>query len=118
MTPEVLALVRPGDLWGADRNFCTTALLFGIADRRGSFVIRQHGSTLTWEATGPRQTRGRCDTGEVFKQPVRLTDPEGRRSRCGESPSCWTGRPATATARSTSSPTCPRRWPTPSRWPR
>jgi Transposase DDE domain len=78
MTPEILALVRPGDLWVADRNFCTTALLFGIVERRGSFVIRQHGSTLTWEAAGPRQAKGRCETGEVFEQPVRLTDPEGR----------------------------------------
>lgn len=78
MTAEILALVRPGDLWVADRNFCTTALLFGIADRGGSFVIRQHGSTLTWEPAGPRRAQGRCDTGEVFEQPVRLTGPEGR----------------------------------------
>ncbi len=81
MTAEILALVRPGDLWVADRNFCTTALLFGIVDRHGSFVIRQHSSTLTWEATGPRQAKGRCDTGEVFEQPVRLTNPEGRTLR-------------------------------------
>jgi hypothetical protein len=50
----------------------------GIARRGGSFVIRQHGSTLTWETAGPRQARGRCDTGEVFEQPVRLTGPGGR----------------------------------------
>ena len=78
MTAQVLALVGPGDLWVADRNFCTTALLFGIADRGGSFVIRQRGSTLTWGPAGPRQAKGRCDTGEVFEQPVRLTGPEGR----------------------------------------
>jgi hypothetical protein len=78
MTAEVLALVRPGDLWVADRNFCTTALAFGIVERGGSFVIRQHGSTLTWEAAGPRQAKGRCETGEVFEQPVRLTGPEGK----------------------------------------
>jgi hypothetical protein len=78
MTGQVLALVRPGDLWVGDRNFCTTALLFGVAGRGGSFVIRQHGSTLTWEAAGPRQAKGRCDTGAVFEQPVRLTGPEGR----------------------------------------
>lgn len=78
MTEQVLALARAGDLWVADRNFCTTALLFGIARRGGSFVIRQHGSTLTWETAGPRQARGRCDTGEVFEQPVRLTGPGGR----------------------------------------
>jgi len=78
MTEQILAPVRAGDLWVADRNFCTTALLFGIVRRAGSFVIRQHGSTLTWETAGPRQAEGRCDTGEVFEQPVRLTDPEGR----------------------------------------
>ena len=78
LTEPVLACVGPGELWVADRNFCTTALLFGIADRGGSFVIRQHGSTLTWEAAGPRRAEGRCDTGEVFEQPVRLTGPEGR----------------------------------------
>jgi hypothetical protein len=78
MTAQILALVGPGELWVADRNFCTTALLFGIVDRGGSFVIRQHGSTLTWETAGPRHAKGRCDTGEVFEQPVRLTGPEGR----------------------------------------
>lgn len=78
MTAEILATVGPGELWVADRNFCTTALLFGIIDRGGSFAIRQHGSTLTWEAAGPRRAAGRCDTGEVFEQPVRLTGPEGR----------------------------------------
>jgi hypothetical protein len=75
MTDQILAAVRPGDLWVGDRNFCTTALLFGIVGRGGSFVIRQHGSTLTWEAIGPRQAKGRCGTGAVFEQPVRLTGP-------------------------------------------
>jgi hypothetical protein len=78
MTEQVLLLVRPGELWVADRNFCTTALLFGIVERGGSFVIRQHGSTLTWEPAGPRRARGRCATGELFEQRVRLTGPGGR----------------------------------------
>jgi IS4 transposase len=77
MTEEILALVRPGELWIGDRNFCTMPLLFGIIERGGSFVIRQHGS-LSWEAAGPREAKGRCDTGAVFEQRVRLTDPEGR----------------------------------------
>ena len=77
MTEQVLVLVRPGELWVADRNFCTTALLFGIVERGGSFVIRQHGSTLTWETAGPRGA-GRCATGELFEQRVRLTAPGGR----------------------------------------
>jgi hypothetical protein len=81
MTAPILGLVEPGDLWVGDRNFCTTALLFGVVGNGGSFVIRQHGSTLTWEAAGPRLARGRCATGEVFEQPVRLTDPEGESLR-------------------------------------
>ena len=71
MTEEVLAIVRPGDLWVGDRNFCTTSLLFGIAGRGGSFVIRQHASTLSGEAFGSREAEGRCETGAVFGQPVR-----------------------------------------------
>jgi hypothetical protein len=78
MTDRILATVRAGDLWVADRNFCTTALLFGIVGHGGSFVIRQHGSTLTWETAGPRQAKGRCDTGEVFERAVRLTGPGDR----------------------------------------
>jgi IS4 transposase len=77
MTDEFLATVRSGDLWIADRNFCTTAILFGIAARGGSFVIRQHGSTLIWEAVGERVPKGRCETGEVFEQTLRLTNDEG-----------------------------------------
>ncbi|MBV8268176.1 MAG: hypothetical protein JO252_17765, partial [Planctomycetaceae bacterium] len=77
MTDDLLALVRPGDLWVADRNFCTTNILFGITGRGGSFVIRQHGSTLIWEAVGERASRGRCETGEVFEQTVQLSHDEG-----------------------------------------
>jgi Transposase DDE domain len=78
LTDEILGLVRPHDLWIGDRNFCTTALLFGIQGRGGSFVIRQHGSTLHWEAVGRREARGRGPTGEVFEQAVKLTDDRGQ----------------------------------------
>jgi hypothetical protein len=77
MTEAVLAMVRPGDLWIKDRNFCTTAFLFGIARRGGAFVTRQHGSTLTWETVGERTSKGRCATGSVFEQTARLTNDEG-----------------------------------------
>jgi hypothetical protein len=72
--PALLALVNPGELWVADRNFCTTAMLFGVAARGGFFLIRQHASTLAWEEVGPFETRGRVAAGAVAEQPVRLTD--------------------------------------------
>lgn len=78
LTDEVLATVQAGDLWIGDRNFCTTKLLFGLAGRDAAFVIRQHGSTLQWEALGEPVACGRCDTGLVFEQPLRLTNAEGQ----------------------------------------
>lgn len=77
MTDDLLALVRDRDLWIADRNFCTTNILFGIAARGGSFLIRQHGSTLTGVAVGERVPKGRCETGEVFEQTLHLTNDRG-----------------------------------------
>src|SRR5438477_1087362 len=40
---KVLPGVQPGDLWMADRNFCTIDFMLGIDARGGCFVIRQHG---------------------------------------------------------------------------
>jgi hypothetical protein len=78
LTDAILGLIRAGDLWIADRNFGTTPLLFGIHGIAGSFVIRQHGSNLRWEAVGRRAARGRGPTGEVFEQTLRLTDDRGQ----------------------------------------
>src|SRR3954451_24991716 len=74
---QVLGAVAAKDLWIADRNFCTTAFLFGIARRGGSFVIRQHSSTLHYTLVGKRKARGRIETGAVFEQRLRATTPEG-----------------------------------------
>ena len=74
---QVLALVAAKDLWIADRNFCTTDFLFGIARRDGSFVIRQHASTLHWEFVGKRRACGRIDTGKVYEQTIRATNDAG-----------------------------------------
>jgi hypothetical protein len=74
---EVLPLVQPRDVWVADRNFCTTDFLFGIAARRGFFVIRQHAQTLHWRLKGERHYCGRGETGEVYEQAVELRDEEG-----------------------------------------
>jgi IS4 transposase len=77
LLPQVLETVDAKDLWIADRNFCTTGFLFGIADHRGFFVIRQHASTLTYELLGKRRKIGRCPTGIVYEQSMRLDHPEG-----------------------------------------
>jgi IS4 transposase len=77
---QVLPSVRLQDLWIADRNFCTLGFLCGIARRRGKFVIRHHAN-MPFEKTGRRKLIGRSETGRVFEQKVRLTDPETGRTR-------------------------------------
>jgi IS4 transposase len=72
---QVLETIAAKDLWIADRNFCTTGFLFGIARRGGSFVIRQHSSTLDYKLVGRRKAKGRGATGEVFEQTLRATNP-------------------------------------------
>jgi hypothetical protein len=74
---QVLETVADRDLWVADRNFCTTGFLFGIARAGGSFVIRQHSSTLHCTLVGKRKARGRVETGAVFEQRLRATDEAG-----------------------------------------
>ena len=73
LTKEILALVAANDVWIADRNFCTTALLTGIRDALAFFVIRQHAN-LTIVSAGTLRHCGRTDTGDVYEQPVTIKD--------------------------------------------
>jgi IS4 transposase len=74
---QVLPGVEPGDLWIADRNFCTTRFLFGVRARRGCFLVRQHRQTLRWEPTTPWTDAGRVATGFVQEQTIRVTEVDG-----------------------------------------
>lgn len=78
LLPQVIETVQLNDLWIGDRNFCTTGYLFGIAQRKGAFVIRQHASTLKYELLGDRRGCGRCPSGKIFEQGIRLYHPDGR----------------------------------------
>lgn len=80
LTPQIVQLGVENDIWVADRNFCTAALLTGIAKARGFFAIRQHAS-LRIASAGTLRRYGRTDTGEVFEQGVTITDTEGQSHR-------------------------------------
>jgi hypothetical protein len=73
---DVLSRVAPKDLWIGDRNFCTIGFLQGIAARKGSFVIRQHGN-LPIASAGTLRCCGRCSTGPVFEQSVTIVGDDG-----------------------------------------
>jgi Transposase DDE domain len=68
--------IHPRELWIADRNFCTCALLCDI-DRRGAFfIIRQH-EALPFKAVNVLRSVGRIETGHVAEQRVQVWDAQG-----------------------------------------
>jgi hypothetical protein len=75
---RVLERVVAKDLWMADRNFCTTGFLFGLAGRRARFIIRQHAATLRWQRAGKQRRIGRVAEGTVYEQILWLEDGTGR----------------------------------------
>lgn len=72
----ILRQVEHKDVIIADRHYCTSDILFGINDRRGYFVIRQHMGHLSWQLKGRRRYRGRTETGKLYEQEMELTHPE------------------------------------------
>lgn len=78
---RVLERVLAKDLWLADRNFCTTSFLFGIAKRQAFFLIRQHKATLSWQRQSKRRRVGRIDEGVVYERTLWLEDGNGQTLR-------------------------------------
>jgi IS4 transposase len=77
---EVLAMVRPNQIWTGDRNFCTAEFLTTIASNEAFFVIRQHGS-LGWKEVSELKAEGQTDTGDIFEQEIEICC-EGKPLRC------------------------------------
>ena len=77
LLPAIVPTVQAGDVWVGDRNFCVTDFLFGIADRDGHFIIRQHGR-LCVTPLEPLRERGATDTSTVAEQRVAITRADGR----------------------------------------
>lgn len=69
--------VEERDVWIADRNFCTTGFLFGLASRGAFFVIRQHKQSLHWTRQSRRRRLGRTKTGVLYEQRLWLEDEDG-----------------------------------------
>lgn len=72
---RVLPTVAKGDLWIADRNFCTLSLIFAMSRRQAGFVLRQHGA-LVGRLAGRRRRIGATETGIVYEQELIVTDPQ------------------------------------------
>lgn len=75
---QILPMVKPGELWIEDRNFCTRVFLFGVKDRGGDFLVREH-KNLPVVPRGPERRVGKTPTGRVSEQEVELRSEDGER---------------------------------------
>jgi IS4 transposase len=73
---DLVAKVRAGDLWVADRNFCVQRFLLQIAARGGFFIIREHAQ-FGWNCCTRLRRQGRTATGTVLEQRIWFTDDDG-----------------------------------------
>ena len=72
----VLQTVCGGDLWIADRNFCTREFLCSIDTRGACFIMRQHEG-LPFDIVSGLRSVGRIETGHVAEQRVQVWDAQG-----------------------------------------
>jgi IS4 transposase len=77
LMPSLLAGAQPGELWIADRNFCTTAILSRWDQRGAAFVVREHSSHPHPAVLGALDEVGRIETGTVHEQPVEMRVGQG-----------------------------------------
>ncbi|MEO0770310.1 MAG: transposase [Cyanobacteria bacterium J06649_4] len=76
---QVLATIKPQQLWIADRNMCTLGFLTGIAKRKSAFAIREH-QNLPWKALSDLQPAGQVKAGDVLEQTIEI-EHDGNRLR-------------------------------------
>ena len=73
---EVLNDIEAGEVWIADRAYCTSAFLWEVSSQ-ACFLVRQHATNVRWETAGRRRLLGKTDTGKVYEQVVTLHDGHG-----------------------------------------
>lgn len=76
LAEQLLPRFGQGDVVLADRHFCTSDFLFGLAARQAGFVIRQHAGHLRWKLVGRLRRVGCAATGQVLEQTAILTHPQ------------------------------------------
>ena len=73
---EVLPRVQAGELWIADRNFCTQGFLWGLHQRGAVSLVREH-EQLRFQPLEAMGLIGEIASGRVSEQRVLIDNPEG-----------------------------------------
>lgn len=81
LLPQLIDGFQAGELWIADRNFCTAAFLWELENNQAFFIIRKHATNVAYEAADPEIPAGNVETGDVFEQSIDVLDDFGGRFR-------------------------------------
>jgi hypothetical protein len=73
----IAAMVQPGDLWIADRNFCCRGFLQAIIEDNNAFVLFRQHQGLPLRELGKRRRVGACATGVLFEQDAEMVREDG-----------------------------------------
>jgi IS4 transposase len=77
LMPALLDKAQPGQLWIADRNFCTTNILSGWDTQGAAFAVREHGKSPNPTELEERRKIGCIETGVVYEQAVQIDLADG-----------------------------------------
>jgi IS4 transposase len=79
---ELLGQVEAGQLWIADRNFCTSAFLWEVDQQEAFYLVRQHATNVSWDPRGRRRRVKRLKKeATIYEQPVWIRDDFGQSMR-------------------------------------
>ena len=73
---------QPGQLWIADRHFCTRALLQGWQQRQSCFIVREHSKHPRLGTIGPWSQAVASETGQVREQAIELEITKDEAASC------------------------------------
>ncbi|QDU95801.1 Transposase DDE domain protein [Lignipirellula cremea] len=71
---DTLGDVQKDELWIADRNFCTSAVLHQIDVSGAAFIIRKHAQNVRFHVLGDERKIGETSTGVVYEQAIGIED--------------------------------------------
>jgi hypothetical protein len=74
MIPDILALMKPGEVWIGDRKYGIKSMMFKVVQQRQShFIFRHHlGSVPAWKTLGRKNKLGTVEGGVLYEQAVEI----------------------------------------------
>jgi len=81
LMPALVGNAGAGELWLADRQFGTRAIIAALDERQASFILRESRAHPCPTELGSRRYVGRVETGTVYEQAVTIPLPDGGQLR-------------------------------------